>query len=342
MTPGGTDKKLFDQIGRFLAEHALRPTPENYALVYGVLANSGSPVSKAVQSATSDGIRLSQRDADRIMSEHGLVPSDRIEFPDMAAIQVARQHLEDFDLIVETTRAETELYGRDLEKGAQELQAAGGSMASLVRLTSAMIGRTRNAESQLQAAREEASRLRQKLAEAEEEARCDALTQLPNRRAFEDRLEELKDNNIRVSIGLCDIDRFKLINDNHGHGVGDRVLRMVGQVLEGACGRHMVARIGGEEFAVLFEDVLPEEAAKTLNEARELLVEKNFRVRETDAPLGRISFSAGLACGFLHNGSDPLLKRADALLYEAKNGGRNQVRFEPKVMGFKRAASRAA
>jgi diguanylate cyclase len=89
----------------------------------------------------------------------------------------------------------------------------------------------------------------------------------------------------------------------------------------------MVARLGGEEFVILFEDLEAIEAARILDAAREILGARHFKVRETDAPLGQVTFSAGVACGRSVQ-SEPGLQRADALLYRAKNAGRNQVCFE--------------
>ena len=185
-----------------------------------------------------------------------------------------------------------------------------------------MIERTKAAERQLTAARDEAQALRVQLAEAGEEARRDTLTSLPNRRAFEERLADLEREGVPVSIAICDIDHFKRVNDTYGHGVGDRVLRLVADILDQHCGEHMVARLGGEEFVVLFEGLAPPKRARHLDAARAYLATKQFKVRETDEPLGKISFSAGIASG------TDALGRADALLYEAKNGGRNQVRCE--------------
>jgi diguanylate cyclase len=189
-----------------------------------------------------------------------------------------------------------------------------------------MLERTRASETQLAAARNEAQALRERLAAAEDEARRDPLTQLPNRRAFEDEYSRITANGRNASIGICDIDLFKAINDSHGHPVGDRVLRMVADILKTSCGANFVARLGGEEFVVLFEDVEPTAAGALLDRAREELCGRNFRVRGTDAPIGRISFSAGVAsCA---DGTEPPLKRADDLLYRAKNSGRNRVVVE--------------
>jgi diguanylate cyclase len=319
---------LFHKIGAFLAEHGLWPSPDNYALAYALVADADSPAALAVKAATSDGIRLSQREADRIKSEVGVeisaVPSAGI---DTALLADAAERVEQFAAIVESSREAARSYGADLQAGADRLEAGEDGLSALVAITRAMAQRTKAAEQQLTDARDEAQALRAKLAEVGEEARSDPLTRLPNRRAFEERLAELEQAGRPVTLAICDIDRFKRINDTYGHGVGDRVIRTVADTLSANCAGNMVARFGGEEFVVLFEGVGTADAAQILDGAREILAARQFKVRETDAPLGQVTFSAGVACGRPREG-EPGLQRADALLYRAKNAGRNQVCFE--------------
>jgi diguanylate cyclase len=322
--------QLYKAIGDFLAAHGLWPTPDNYALIHALFANEASPAAAAVRAATADGLRLSQRDADRIKSEVGIEIStpSRAGSIDTALLAAATQQIEEFVAIVETQRADARNYGADLQAGADRLEAGeGGSIGALVAVTRAMAERTKTVERQLTAARDETQTLREKLAEAGEEARCDPLTRLPNRRAFEEKLKAFEAAGTAISLAICDIDNFKRINDQYGHPVGDRVIRVVAETLRDNCAGNMVARIGGEEFVILFEGVAPAEGARILDEARESLGARHFKVRETDAPIGKVTFSAGVAC--TRRRSDlPAIARADALLYEAKNGGRNQIRFE--------------
>jgi diguanylate cyclase len=323
---------LYRDVGRFLAEHGLWPTPQNYALIYQLFVDASSPAAQAVRAATSDGVRLTQRDADQIMGEHGMPknPAPQQDSQSAALLSATRRQVEEFTAIVEASQAQAKSYGQDLEAGAQQLEEAGdgAQVATLINITRAMVQRTRSAEQQLSAARTEAEGLRSKLAEVSEEARSDPLTQLPNRRAFEERLQQLQERDLPLSLAICDVDKFKRINDTYGHGVGDRVLRTIASLLRETCEGHMVARLGGEEFVVLFEGLEPQQAAVILDEARETLAEKKFRLRETDAPIGQVTFSAGVARR-AHPLGTPALQRADELLYSAKNGGRNQVRFEP-------------
>jgi diguanylate cyclase len=319
---------LFHRIGAFLAEHGLWPSPDNYALAYALVTDENSPAAVAIKEATGDGVRLTQREADRIKSEIGVeigpAPSGGV---DPALLADASYRVEQFAEIVEASREAAQSYGADLQAGADRLESGEESLAALVAITRTMAQRTKAAERQLTDARDEAQALRVKLAEAGEEARSDPLTRLPNRRAFEERLAELEGEGRPVSVAICDIDRFKRINDTYGHGVGDRVIRTVADTLSASCNGHMVARLGGEEFVVLFEDTDPAEAARIVDCAREALAERQFKVRETDAPLGQVTFSAGIACARPKR-KEPGLQRADALLYKAKNGGRNQVCFE--------------
>jgi diguanylate cyclase len=319
---------LYDQIGAFLAEHGLWPSPANFALAYQLFADEGSPQAKAVKEATADGIRLTQRDADRIMNEHGMpVAPSRPTGVDPEVLAAATRQMEEFAAIVETSRAETYNYGVDLAEGAAQMEAALGSASALISITKTMIQRTKAAEQQLTAARDEAEGLKARLAEVGEEARRDQLTGLPNRRAFEEQYAALEREKALISLAICDVDHFKRINDQYGHGVGDRVLKAVAELLDESCGEHFVGRLGGEEFVVLFKGLNAEQAASVLDNARDALGAKHFKVRETDAPLGKVTFSAGIACG-TSKANEPPLARADALLYEAKNAGRDQVRFE--------------
>ena len=323
------DKRLFRAIGDFLLAHRLHPGPDNYALVYQLISDETSEVAQAVNALIADGIRLSQTDADRIRGENRIDGGGALAEAS-EAISAARRQVADFASIVEATRAQAQTYGGDLARGADELgrvETAHPAVAGVARITGAMLERTRAAESQLAAARVEAQALRARLAVLQEEALSDPLTRLPNRRAFEDRLADQQNAGSLCSLAICDIDRFKRINDSHGHAVGDRVLRMVADVLRSNCEPHMVARIGGEEFVVLFDGMEAGAAAQLLDRTRLDLVSRQFKVRGTDAPLGEITFSAGVALCCDRHGEGPL-KRADKLLYQAKNGGRNQVAVE--------------
>ncbi|WP_431869276.1 GGDEF domain-containing protein [Allosphingosinicella sp.] len=323
-------RRVFEAVGKFLFEHSLDPIPANYMLVHMLVTGSNASAIAAIEEATGDGLRLTQDDADRIMTMLGEASPTPVAPSAEAAIEEARRQVDSFAGIVDTTRAEVRVYGRDLKSGAAQLAAAAGpeSIAELIRVTGAMIERTRAAEGRLEAATGEAKTLRARLASAEEEARRDPLTGLPNRRAFGDRYAALSDEGTPFAVALCDIDRFKHINDSHGHAVGDRVLQTVAAILQDSCDGATVARYGGEEFAILFPSKDAATAAAIVDAAREAVASRQFKVRETDAPLGRVAFSAGVVAAARGETYETIIQRADALLYKAKYGGRNRVEAE--------------
>ena len=188
-----------------------------------------------------------------------------------------------------------------------------------------MLARATQAEAELAEARTEVDGLREHLAEARNVARQDPLTRLPNRRAFEEKcFAELSAGN-DLTIAICDIDRFKYINDTHGHNIGDRVLQFVAGCLEKTCEEHFVARLGGEEFVVLMSATNMMTAHRIIDAARRDVNAHDLKIRESGVYIGAISFSAGLAIGSKGEPPADILKRADENLYQAKNSGRNKV-----------------
>jgi diguanylate cyclase (GGDEF)-like protein len=159
----------------------------------------------------------------------------------------------------------------------------------------------------------------------EEAAFTDHLTGLANRRRFERQLEREVARARRFNRAFCllllDIDHFKLVNDSHGHDVGDDVLRRLGNALQaGTRGIDTAARVGGEEFAVVLTET---DFARALEVAERLRVS----VSETEVPVaGHVTVSVGLA-EFNADTRDArsLFLAADAALYEAKRNGRDRV-----------------
>jgi len=162
--------------------------------------------------------------------------------------------------------------------------------------------------------------------EAEVLASTDSLTGLPNRRYFEEFSELLAKRrraNDAVAILMIDIDRFKRVNDDHGHAIGDEVLRAVARaILATVRADDVPARVGGEEFVVLLKNPPPEVPVQVGERVREA-------VRRLDlAPLGvpAISVSVGVASGLDHE--EPIVdivNRADKALLRAKRAGRDRV-----------------
>lgn len=155
------------------------------------------------------------------------------------------------------------------------------------------------------------------LEEVASQARSDALTGLPNRRALDDMLPREMARARRAESSLClaivDLDHFKAFNDSHGHLAGDAFLRECAIAWDSELrGEDMLVRFGGEEFLVVLPDCETELAEKIVERLR------------LATPRQR-TCSAGLAVWDLTESSEGLIDRADAALYEAKSEGRDRL-----------------
>jgi diguanylate cyclase (GGDEF)-like protein len=156
----------------------------------------------------------------------------------------------------------------------------------------------------------------------------DYLTDLLNRRYFFDRGPKIVDvclrQNMPVSMALMDIDHFKRLNDTYGHEVGDLVLKAVSKRLLAVIGekRHMVARLGGEEFGILYCGLDIQQAFEFCDHIREEIAKVRVVVDDEDLS---VTVSMGLATISGAETFDNYLNAADQYLYLAKHSGRNQV-----------------
>lgn len=163
---------------------------------------------------------------------------------------------------------------------------------------------------------------------------ADDLTGLSNRRAFflhlEHEWQEWKRHAQLFSIVMIDIDRFKSINDRFGHPVGDRVIKVVGDILrEEARAVDIAARVGGEEFALLLPRTSSSEARAFAERARRRIENASIDV---DGETVRFTVSVGISADASdHLSLDDAFSSADQALYDAKRSGRNRVVVSPTI-----------
>jgi len=183
------------------------------------------------------------------------------------------------------------------------------------------------ANSQLQSANSELYRL----------ANSDGLTQVANRRCFNEYLEkewqELGEKAAELSLILCDIDFFKKYNDTYGHQAGDACLQRVAKTIVEAVNysvgeasaKPLVARYGGEEFAIVLPHTKSETAIYIAEQIRVWV--KNLAVEHLQSEVGCVTLSLGVASTFprSHTAQKDLIAAADRALYQAKDQGRDRV-----------------
>jgi len=191
----------------------------------------------------------------------------------------------------------------------------------------------------LQSAEESLADKAQEVQDYLSQARTDQLTQLPNRRAFEDefarRFAQWQRYSTPLSLVIVDIDHFKQINDNHGHLVGDKILKSVGQLLNQTVrDSDLLVRFGGEEFAAVMPCSNVTEAG--LAALRLCQAAEQFAI-EIEEGNFQVTISCGAAQAVGGDTMTKLIQRADEALYAAKNDGRNRAFYHdgirPKHVG---------
>ncbi|MBR0553205.1 GGDEF domain-containing protein [Stakelama marina] len=324
---------LFDRIGAFLRDQRLQPNPANYTFAYHVLSDPEGALAKAVARLTDGGIRLTREEVESLGHQiDGTRAGNGAELGRKLVAQ-AQMQVAGFEDMVHRMRSETADFGKDIEASTAALRESSAetgriTVDNIVEIAANMVERVEIAEGRLEAATREAADLRSQLEEAQDNARRDPLTELPNRRAFEEAFAELDATDSSACLAVCDVDHFKDVNDRFGHAVGDRVLRAIGAQLAESCSGHLVARYGGEEFAVLLSGVGSARAKEIIESARQAIAAKRYRQRETHEPLGEITVSAGLTEIGSGETFAQVFQRADELLYRAKLEGRNCLHLD--------------
>ena len=184
---------------------------------------------------------------------------------------------------------------------------------------------------QIHGLKKETGQYRSQLAAQRQQLLVDPLTQLPNRSAFDERLqiefERFSRYNRPLSLAIIDVDLFKRINDNYGHTAGDKTLHVLGQLFAKSFRRSdFVARYGGEEFVCLLPDTELAGAMELAETIRlHILEQKILHAGSTVYPF--VSISLGVCCKETNSTCAPedLLLQADSQLYQAKKNGRNQT-----------------
>ncbi|MGN6144720.1 MAG: GGDEF domain-containing protein [Mesorhizobium sp.] len=161
----------------------------------------------------------------------------------------------------------------------------------------------------------------------EQAALTDGLTGMQNRRYFDDALKEYLEEFRRIGkpmgLMILDLDHFKQINDTHGHDIGDEVLKAVARCLMDMTRYHdVVARLGGEEFAVVAPNMDAEQLARFAERIRKAIA--GMAVLSGNVRLA-VTASVGLAVWNRKETADEFYRRADRHLYEAKRQGRNRI-----------------
>jgi diguanylate cyclase len=318
-----------------LAQLDIPVNPVNYALWYEYYLGRNEELNDTIEKISNGTQSYDEKTAVELFVGHVLNPG----VEKMQVVQDEARRL--LSAIVDmTTKAGDDVtnYGNFLGQSIQQIEGDSELsgiqlvVSSLFKETNVMMDTNRKFEKQLQLTTEEMSLLRQELSEIRQQASLDPLTGVANRMTFDDSLKKAIDSAISEERDLCllmvDMDNFKKVNDQHGHLIGDKVLKFLSGTLKKMVkGKDLVARYGGDEFSIILEDT-PESGAFTLAENIRKEIEKSKLKRTaTGERLGNPTVSIGLAAVQPGDDKDRLVERADKALYEAKNAGRNRVKI---------------
>jgi len=217
----------------------------------------------------------------------------------------------------------------------QDREGLRAIVEGLVQATIGMEATNQALTASLQASRQEISQLQDKVEALRIDSQTDSLTNLANRKYFDRELDRCmaEARTEELCLLLLDIDHFKKINDTFGHMAGDEVLRVVAHAFrQHVQPSEVAARLGGEEFAIIFPKASLRATVKVADQIRSRVKAMHFLKRSTGESIGCVTISGGVAA--YRAGETPwsLIQRADHCLYAAKRHGRNTVATHSAVV----------
>jgi diguanylate cyclase len=316
-----------------IGKYGLPTDPLNYCVWYEYASGKNSELNAAIDRHLEEKGTFPEELSQQLFNQHIVNGKEKVTtlvreelkkiFAEiMGAIQTTRQDFSQSENNLETINDAivSNLSEADVEKIVKQIKSEIKNLESS----------STSFREQLQQATREIDQLKSKMARYRNEALMDPLTRIGNRRGFDKKLTSAIDDANNAETNLClimaDIDHFKIINDTHGHLVGDNVLRMVAATITASIkGKDHVARIGGEEFAIVLPDTPFAGAMKLADNMRLTFERLDLKKKNTGESLGRITLSFGVAGYKQNEATDDFIQRADEALYRSKKTGRNKV-----------------
>ncbi|NEX92935.1 GGDEF domain-containing protein [Caulobacter sp. 17J65-9] len=311
------------------------PTPLNFELWLHYLGEPESPLAREITRMLAAGEPFTDDVSETLAAE--FLPRARLsdEIRDAGA-QLSRE-LRSVATAMATAQKTQAAYGKTLAGASQGLSDAQEPpvLRKLVEGLAAATDKVSRENSQLERrlhdSTREVTKLREHLEQVRRDAMTDALTNLANRKAFDEQLArvcaEADEKGQPLTLAVVDIDHFKRFNDTWGHQTGDQVLRYVASVIGRVAGSppRIAARYGGEEFGLIFPGESAAAVQTALDVVRQEIAGRSLKRRSTNEDLGQVTVSAGLAQMKKGETAAALIERADEALYASKRGGRNRV-----------------
>ncbi len=317
-----------------MERHQIWPTPLNYELWLHCVGHPDGALAQEIERILSIGEAITDEVSESLAATY--LPKARLNDQISDAGDVLNRELASVAEAIQKAKRTNEQYGRTLAGAGRNLDAELDAVAlkqtieSLSDATNRVLRENSTLEAKLADSAAEVTRLKEHLEQVRRDATTDALTNLANRKAFDDELgrafAEAREKDESLSLAVIDIDHFKNFNDTWGHQTGDQVIRYVSSVIgRMAPPPRFAARYGGEEFAMIFPRERGAEVVAILEEIRAEVCSRILKRRSTNEDLGAVTVSAGFAEMLPGESVDAFMERADAALYKSKRTGRNRV-----------------
>ncbi len=316
-----------------LAQAELPINPINYALMYEYCIGRNKHLNILIDEVLSGVRTLTPEASEDLFRVYILGTSaDRLEVVGTKVHGI----LENTSELLTDTGGEIDQYNRELERTKQTLDDVHDPadvrplVKGLMSASKSMIVSNTHLNKQLELRTSEIERLKKDIETIRAEASLDPLTGVANRKTFDQNLKaalnEQRSSKRKTCLLMVDLDKFKGINDQFGHLVGDRVLCFVAETLNNSVkGSDTVARFGGEEFCVILQNSTSEGAMRVAETMRKTVSEARLRRGESGDLLGQITVSIGVACAGIGKDPESLIELADQAMYKSKREGRNRV-----------------